>query len=82
MAKHRILSLGLSWLALAGAFQAVAQERPDSAALIAAQVIKYGVLKEVGDRITPGKEPIRFIEMDLKRVGDTDWPAAGAIGPR
>ncbi len=194
MTKHRLLSLGLSFLALAGAFQAGAQERPDSAALIAAQkqamaalqsmdgvwrgpawillptgekrefvqterigaflegsvkviegrshdaegkvtfnalgivsyhpgtrayairsyalgqrgdfafsptadgytweipvgevtlrysaVIKDGVLKEVGDRITPGKEPIRFIEMNLKRVGDTDWPAAGAIGPR
>jgi hypothetical protein len=27
----------------------------------------------------PGKDPIRFFEMDLKRVGDTDWPAAGAV---
>ena len=42
-------------------------------------VIKEGTLREVGDRIMPGKEPIRFFEMNLKRVGDTDWPAAGAI---
>jgi hypothetical protein len=42
-------------------------------------VIKDGTLREVGDRIMPGKEPIRFFEMNLKRVGDTDWPAAGAI---
>lgn len=42
-------------------------------------VIKDGTLHEVGDRIVPGKEPIRFFEMTLKRVGDTDWPAGGAI---
>lgn len=42
-------------------------------------VIKDGTLREVGDRIAPGKEPVRFFEMNLKRVGDSDWPAAGAI---
>lgn len=42
-------------------------------------VIKDGTLREVGDRIIPGKEPVRFFEMNLKRVGDTDWPAADAI---
>lgn len=41
--------------------------------------IKNGAWLEVGDRLTPGKEPVRFFEMNLKRVGDTDWPAAGAI---
>ena len=45
-------------------------------------VIKNGAWREVGDRITPGKEPFRFFEMNLKRVGDTDWPAAGAIPPK
>jgi hypothetical protein len=45
-------------------------------------VIKDGVWKEVGDRIGPGKEPVRFFEMNLKRVGDTTWPSAGAIPPR
>jgi hypothetical protein len=45
-------------------------------------VVKDGTWKEVGDRITPGKEPIRFFEMNLKRLGDSDWPAAGAIGPK
>ena len=43
--------------------------------------IKDGAWREVGDRIMPGKEPVRFFEMNLKRVGDTTWPAAGAIGP-
>ncbi|MBA3804626.1 MAG: DUF1579 domain-containing protein, partial [Acidobacteria bacterium] len=45
-------------------------------------VIKDGVLREVGDRIMPSKEPVRFFEMNLKRVGDTNWPAAGAVSPK
>ena len=45
-------------------------------------VIKDGTLREVGDRILPGKEPARFFEMNLKRLRDTDWPAAGAIPPK
>jgi hypothetical protein len=45
-------------------------------------VIKDGAWREVGDRIEPGKEPIRFFEMNLKRVGDSDWPAAGAVSPK
>ena len=45
-------------------------------------VIKDGAWREVGDRIMPGKEPVRFFEMNLKRVGDTKWPAADAIPPK
>ncbi|HEV7906315.1 MAG TPA: hypothetical protein VGO96_20915 [Pyrinomonadaceae bacterium] len=45
-------------------------------------VIKDGAWREVGDRIVPGKEPVRFFEMNLKRVSDTNWPAAGAISPK
>jgi hypothetical protein len=40
---------------------------------------KDGAWTEVGDRIFPGKDPIRFFEMNLTRVGDSDWPAAGAV---
>lgn len=43
--------------------------------------IKDGAWREVGDRLAPGKDPVRFFEMNLKRIGDTTWPAAGAIGP-
>jgi hypothetical protein len=43
--------------------------------------IKDGVWHEVGDRIMPGKEPVRFFEMKLKRIGDSSWPGAGAIAP-
>src|SRR5713226_8537826 len=45
-------------------------------------VIKDGAWREVGDRIVPGKDPVRFFEMNLKRVGSTDWPAAGAVSPK
>ncbi|HEX5132592.1 MAG TPA: DUF1579 domain-containing protein [Candidatus Krumholzibacteria bacterium] len=45
-------------------------------------VIRGDVWHEVGDRVVPGQEPVRFFEMNLKRVGDTDWPAAGAVAPR
>lgn len=45
-------------------------------------VIHDSTWREVGDRILPGKEPVRFFEMNLKRVGITDWPAAGAVPPR
>lgn len=45
-------------------------------------VIKDGAWREVGDRIVPEKEPARIFEMNLKRIGDTTWPAAGAISPK
>lgn len=45
-------------------------------------VIQDSTWHEVGDRIAPGQEPVRFFEMNLKRVGDTSWPAEGAIGPK
>jgi hypothetical protein len=45
-------------------------------------VIKDGALREVGDRIIPGKDPVRFFEMNLKRIGDTNWPAGGAVTPK
>ncbi len=36
---------------------------------------------EVGDRIVPGQAPMRFFEMTLARVGDTDWPGANPVSP-
>lgn len=45
-------------------------------------VIKDGSWLEVGDRIVQGKEPVRFFEMNLKRVSDTSWPAGGAVPPK
>lgn len=45
-------------------------------------VIQDGVWKETGDRIMPDKEPVRFFEMNLTRLGDSDWPAAGAVAAK
>jgi len=45
-------------------------------------VIKDGVWKEVGERIMPGRDPVRFVELTLTRVGDSTWPAAGAVSPK
>jgi hypothetical protein len=42
-------------------------------------VIKPDSWREIGEYIAPGKEPAQFFEMNLKRVGDTTWPLAGAI---
>jgi hypothetical protein len=39
-------------------------------------------LREVGDLVIEGREPVRIFEMRLKRIGATDWPAAGAVGPK
>lgn len=44
--------------------------------------LKHGNWNEVGDRIVAGQPPVRFFEMNLKRVGDSKWPAAGGPGPR
>jgi hypothetical protein len=40
-------------------------------------VIQGDAWHEVGDRVMPGQDPVRFFEMNLKREGDTDWPAVG-----
>ena len=42
-------------------------------------VIKDGSWREIGERIMPGKDSVQFFEMNLKRVSDSTWPAAGAI---
>ncbi len=44
--------------------------------------VKDGELHEVGERIVAGREPLRIFEMQLKRIGDVDWPAAGAVAPK
>lgn len=51
-------------------------------------VIRYtatladGVWTEVGDFVPAGGQPRRVMEMNLTRVGDTDWPAAGGLAPK
>ena len=35
--------------------------------------------RQFGKRIVAGKEPVCFFEMNLNRIAETDWPAAGAV---
>lgn len=44
-------------------------------------VVKDGVWTEKGTRQAPGQEPVEFFGMTLQRLGDTDWPAGGAVAP-
>ena len=44
--------------------------------------IKDGEWHEVGDRVMPGAPDARFFEMKLKRIGDSSWPAAGAVAQK
>jgi hypothetical protein len=41
--------------------------------------VKGDSWNEVGDLIAEGKPPVRIFEMNLKRIGDSDWPEAGAL---
>lgn len=45
-------------------------------------VVRDGTWHEVGDYVAEGQPPRRFIELRLTRVGDTDWPGAGAVSPQ
>jgi hypothetical protein len=36
---------------------------------------------EVGDFVMPGREPLRVIELRLRRRGDSTWPAADPVVP-
>jgi hypothetical protein len=51
-------------------------------------VIRYtatiggGAWREVGERIAGASPPLRIFEMNLKRVGDSSWPAADPVPMR
>lgn len=44
-------------------------------------VFKDGIWNEVGDLTMPGKPSQRIFEMNLKRIGDSAWPASGPVSP-
>jgi hypothetical protein len=45
-------------------------------------VIHGGKWREIGERIVPNQPPVQFFEMNLVRLRDTDWPAAGGVSPK
>lgn len=44
--------------------------------------VRDGEWHEVGERVVEGAPPARVIELRLRRIGDSDWPQAGAVAPR
>lgn len=44
-------------------------------------VVRDGTWHEVGTFVAEGQPPRQMIEMRLNRIGDTDWPAGGAVDP-
>lgn len=44
--------------------------------------IRDGTWHEVGTFFMEGQPPRQMIDMRLTRIGDTDWPADGAVPPR
>jgi hypothetical protein len=38
--------------------------------------------RETGERIVEGRDPIQFFEMNLTKIGETEWPSAGAVPPQ
>jgi hypothetical protein len=43
--------------------------------------VRDGRWREVGSYVREGQPPVPYIELDLRRVGDSDWPAGGAVAP-
>ena len=44
--------------------------------------IANGTWREVGFRAAGDAPPVQVFEMNLKRVGDSTWPAGGAVPPK
>jgi len=44
-------------------------------------VVKDGRWHEVGEYIAAGQPPRKIIELNLTRLGDSSWPASGAVDP-
>ena len=44
-------------------------------------VVRDGTWHEVGTYVAEGQPPRQMIEMRLRRIGDTSWPAGSAVSP-
>lgn len=44
--------------------------------------IANGTWREVGFRVAGEATPVQVFEMNLRRIGDSSWPAAGAVPPK
>jgi len=53
---------------------------PDAVMRYTAQ-FEGDIWREIGEYVPTSGEPRKTYEMTLKRIGDTDWPSAGAVVP-
>ena len=44
--------------------------------------VKNNTWREVGEYVAEGGAPMQTFEMNLKRIGDTDWPLGAPVSPR
>lgn len=44
--------------------------------------VQSGRWREIGERIVEGSSPQQIFEMNLRRIGATDWPGAGFVSAR
>ena len=44
--------------------------------------VANGEWHEVGERVVEGQPPVRTVELRVRRIGDSDWPQAGAVPVR
>ena len=54
---------------------------PNGATIQYSAILADGKWVEIGSYVGQGTPPVEFAKLDVQRVGDTDWPAAGAVGP-
>jgi hypothetical protein len=44
--------------------------------------VKDGQWTEIGHRVPVGGAPVKFIELNVKRLKDATWPAGGVVPPK
>lgn len=44
--------------------------------------IRDGAWREVGERIAGDAAPVQMFEMNLRRIGDSDWPSGSPVPMR
>jgi hypothetical protein len=44
--------------------------------------VKNNTWREIGEYVAEGGTPKQTFEMNLKRIGDTDWPLGTPVSPQ
>lgn len=55
---------------------------PNGATIQYSATLADGKWVEAGSYARQGMPPLEFAKLDVQRIGDTDWPASGFVGPK